>query len=91
MTPEEYETAAKVARRKADVAKHRPLEDLDTFGDAQSLRSGDAQIDLMKLAIELQTAYAAELQHLWKVVATLRAEAMYWRQKYDEATKPPDA
>ena len=85
-TPEELEAAAKMARRKADIAKHKPLslEQLDAFGEDACRKSCHAQIDLMQLASGLQNAYAAELRSLWDVIKTLRAEAMYWREKYEE-------
>lgn len=87
MTAEALEIAAKEARRRADIAKHVPLslDILDNYGDEQSRRSCEKQIDLMNLAGQLQNAYAAELQNLWAAIKTLRAEALYWRQKYHDA------
>jgi hypothetical protein len=89
MTAEDLEAAAKDARRRADIAKHTPLalDELDSFGDDVNQKTCYAQIDLMKLAFELQSAYAAELTALWKIIRTLRAEALYWRQKYTDEVK----
>lgn len=90
MDSEALEKMAKEARRRADIAKHKPIpiDQLDSYGDSENSRSCHAQIDLMKLACELQNAYAEELSALWKVIKTLRAEALYWRQKYNELENP---
>lgn len=87
---DELERQAKEARRRADIAKHRPLpiEDLDRYGEDQCRDSSHAQIDLMRLASELQNAYAAELERLWHVIKTLRAEALYWRQRCEQHGGP---
>jgi hypothetical protein len=85
MDAEELERAARKARRMADIAKHTPLpvEALDQYGEDIRRQTGHAQIHLMELATELQNAYAAELQALWKVIRVLRSEALYWRTMYD--------
>lgn len=77
------EAIAKEARRKADIAKHKPLslETLDAYGDEQNRSICESQVDLFKLALQVQNAYVTELSSLWSVIRMLRAEALYWRQK----------
>ena len=94
MEATDLEMAAREARRRADIAKHNPLplDVLDQYGDEASRQTCLAQPDLMRLALELQNAYCKELSRLWKVISTLRAEALYWRQKYhDESVAKTDA
>ncbi len=88
-SPEDLEVMAKEARRRADIAKHKPLsmETLDHYGDDVSRETCHAQINLMQLSCELQNAYAKELSALWSVIRTLRAEALYWRQKFKDLEK----
>lgn len=89
MTPEALEAAAKDARRRADIAKHKPLslESLDKYGDEISRETSFASVSLMQLALDLQNAYGKELQKLWATIKTLRDEALYWRQKCQELEK----
>ena len=89
MNADVLETAAKKARRMADIAKHKPipLEQLDSYGQAESERTCYAQIDLMKLSCELQNAYSKQITSLWEIIKTLRSEALYWRQKFEEQSE----
>lgn len=86
MNADELEAAAKEARRRADVAKHKPmpLEELDYYGETELRVACHKQIDLINLATDLQNAYCDTLQHLKNSIRLLRAEALYWRQMYDD-------
>lgn len=86
MNAERLEAEAKEARRRADVAKHKPLslETLDAYGEEEMRHSGKSQINLLELACQLQNAYGTELSTLWSVIRMLRSEALYWRQRCQE-------
>lgn len=83
----ELERKAKEARRMADIAKHVPIpeDELEEYGDEASEKVCHGQIDLMKLACDLQNAYVRELSHQWEVIVKLRGEALYWKQKYEQS------
>jgi hypothetical protein len=87
---DELELKAKEARRMADIAKHEPIppDQLEMFGDKdESVAFYESQTVCFKMLVDCHTKYMVEIQKAWEVVRRLRIEALYWRQKYEQATE----
>lgn len=84
MNADALEREAVTARRVADVAKHIPMTEDDYARiEATQLAACEAAAPLCRRAIDLSNDYANALVPMGNTIKRLRAEALYWKQKYE--------
>jgi multidrug resistance efflux pump len=83
----DYDSIAKEACRMAEIAKHVPIPDdqLEIYGDDDEKKAYEEQRSKLQKSIDLHSEHFEQTRAAWAIIRELRAEALYWRQKFNEA------
>ncbi len=84
-TLNELKRQAKEANRKVEIGSHIPLTDEDWLEYGRKLKEAcSPKKEMLDSLADLHRTYVAGLVTLANWNATFRAEALYWKQKYDD-------